>query len=205
MLLIHTALYAEARTLITHFGLKRQHQEHAFACFSNQATWLIQSGTGKINTASAIGWLSAKVSADRPVWLNIGIAGHANHELGSLVLAHRVQDQISGHQWHPPMLVAPSLASGNLLTVEQSSSIYPDNAMLDMEASGFFTAACHFTDPRLIHSLKIIADNRQHPPTRMKPKDVDTLFGPHLNTVQRYTEELLKLRHNDVLPSSASQ
>ena len=125
MLLIHTALHAEARTLITHFGLKQQHQEHAFACFSSQTTWLIQSGTGKINTASAIGWLSARVSADRPVWLNIGMAGHAYHELGSLVLARRIQDQTSGHQWHPPILANSSLASGNLLTVERPGSIYP--------------------------------------------------------------------------------
>ena len=48
MLIIHTALHAEARALIQYYGLKRQHDLRAFACFSNDRVFLIESGIGKI-------------------------------------------------------------------------------------------------------------------------------------------------------------
>jgi hypothetical protein len=85
-------------------------------------------------------------------------------------------------------------ASDNLLTVDSPDFSYPDNAMVDMEASGFLTAACRFTRPELIHSLKVISDNRQNPPIRMKPKAVEDLFNPHMATIQQYMERLLELR-----------
>ena len=195
MLLIHTALHAEARAVIATFNLKRRHQEHSFACFANGDIWLVESGTGKTNAASAVGWLSAIASADNPVWLNIGMAGHARHDVGTLWLAHRIEDQVKEHRWYPPMLVKNLPMSENLLTVEQPVSDYPDDAMVDMEASGFFTAASRFTCLELIQSLKVISDNRQHPPTRMKSKNIEALFEPHMATTEQFSQKLLALRH----------
>jgi len=202
MLLIHTALHAEARAIITHFKLKRQHDEHAFACFSEEDIFLVESGTGKTNAATAVGWLSAKVSAENPVWLNIGMAGHANHDVGTLILANHIEDQAKGHQWNPPLLKKANLMSSHLLTVDSPDFSYPENTMVDMEASGFFTAACRFTNPELVHSMKVISDNRQNPPIRMKPKAVEALFKPHLLAIKQLSEELLKLRHHTLLPHS---
>jgi len=204
MLLIHTALHAEARALITHFKLKRQHDEHAFACFTNEEIYLVESGTGKTNAATAVGWLSAKLSAENPVWLNIGMAGHANHDVGTLLLANHIEDQAKGHHWEPPILNDIPIANDHLLTIDYPDSSYPDNAMVDMEASGFFTAASRFTQPELIHSIKVISDNRQNPPVRMKPKDVEALFTPHLLEIEQYAKELLKLRDNTLLTHSGN-
>ena len=205
MLLIQTALHAEARALITHFKLKRQHDEHAFACFSAGDVYLVESGTGKTNSATAVGWLSAKISAENPVWLNIGMAGHANYDVGTLLLADHIEDQIKGHQWNPVMPNKTHPASDRLLTVDSPDFSYPDNAMVDMEASGFFTAACRFTQPEFIHSMKVISDNRQNPPVRMKPKDVETLFTPHLLEIEQFAEELLALRRDKLLSRSDKQ
>jgi nucleoside phosphorylase len=104
MLLIHTALHAEARALIAHFNLKRRHDEHAFACYYHDNIHLVESGTGKTNAATSVGWLSAKISAENSVWLNIGMAGHASHDIGELRLAHHIEDQAKGHHWSPPIL-----------------------------------------------------------------------------------------------------
>ena len=194
MLLIHTALHAEARALIAHFNLKRRHDEHAFACFYHDDIHLVESGTGKTNAATSVGWLSAKISVENPVWLNIGMAGHANHDIGELRLAHHIEDQTKGHHWNPPLLTNTHPASDNLLTVDSPEPGYPDNAMVDMEASGFLTAACRFTRLELIHSLKVISDNRQNPPIRMKPKAVESLFNPHMAAMHQYMEQLLELR-----------
>lgn len=196
MLLIQTALHAEARTLIKFYGLKRQHEEHAFACFKSGDLCLVESGSGKINTAAAVGWLSSRVAVANPVWLNLGLAGHANDPIGSLRLVHRVEDQDSGHRWYPSMLAAQRPESHALLTVNQPVSDYPDDVMVDMEASGFFTAAMRFTTIELIQSLKIISDNRQQPPVRMKARDVDSLFEPQLDEIDNYIQQLISLRRN---------
>ena len=205
MLLIHTALHAEARAIIAHFNLKRQHKERAFAYYANADIHLVESGTGKTNAATSVGWLSARISAENPVWLNIGMAGHANHDIGMLKLAHHIEDQAKGHHWNPPILTNTHPASDNLLTVDSPDSSYPDNAMVDMEASGFLTAACRFTRIELIHSLKVISDNRQNPPVRMKPKAVEILFEPHLTEIQQYMEQLLELRRTLVHTQPGNQ
>jgi nucleoside phosphorylase len=196
MLLIHTALHAEARALITHFSLKRQHDEHAFACFASESIWLIESGTGRINTAAAVGWLSAKVDVTNPAWLNVGMAGHALHEIGSLRLAQRVEDHDTGHRWYPAMLLGQRPPADNLLTVNTPVSDYPKDSMVDMEASGFFTAAARFTSLELIHSLKVISDNQEQPATRMKANAVESLFNPHMASLEQYVSQLLTLRHS---------
>ena len=193
MLLIQTALHAEARAIIDYYGLKREHREHAFACFTADNVCLVESGTGKTNAATAVGWLSARVAAKSPVWLNIGMAGHAEHPVGELLLVHRVEDESLGHRWYPPILVSNPPGTDSLMTLNSATQTYPCDLMVDMEASGFFTAASRFTSMELIHSLKIISDNRQHPPTRMKPARVEALISPHMQTIDHYGRQLVEL------------
>ena len=194
MLILHTALHAEARALIQHFRLQRQHEVKSFACFACEDIFLIESGMGKIDTATAVGWAGAFLGAEEPVWLNVGMAGHADHELGKLLLAQRVEDQTSGQRFYPPQILHPLPASENLVTVGQPTLEYPDDAMVDMEASAFIRSASRFSTLELIHSIKVIADNQLNPPARMKTAAVEALLSPHLENISQIADQLLQLR-----------
>ena len=194
MLILHTALHAEARAFIEHFRLQRQHDLKTFACFARDDIFLVESGMGKIDTATAIGWAGALLAAEQPVWLNIGMAGHADHQLGHLLLAHRIEDQASEERYYPPQLFHPVPSSENLITVEQPSHKYPANAMIDMEASAFIRSASRFSSLELIHSIKLITDNRENPPVRMKAAAVESMFSPHVEQVAQIAQQLLQLR-----------
>jgi adenosylhomocysteine nucleosidase len=194
MLIIHTALHAEARALIEFFGLKRQHDIRLFACFACDHVFLIESGIGKTDTATAIGWTGAYLQTEQPVWLNVGMAGHANHEVGCLRLAHRIEDQASSQRFYPPQILHPAADSDNLVTVDQPADEYPPDAMVDMEASAFIRSASRFSSIELVQSVKVISDNLQHPPDRMKAAEVEALISPHLVQIDQIAQQLLQLR-----------
>lgn len=198
MLLIHTALHAEANALIRHFRLKRPHDDHAFACFMADDIWLVESGIGKVNAAAAVAWLSARAQAENPIenpiWLNIGIAGHASMAVGRLVRASCIEDNATRQRWYPPSLADSTLDSCHLLSLDQEVSGYPDNTMIDMEASGFINAANRFTTLELIQSLKVISDNHENPARRFKKQEVDDWITCHLESISRYADQLQQLR-----------
>jgi len=194
MLLIHTALHAEAHALIRHFGLKREHNEHAFACFTSGDVWLVESGIGKVNAATAVAWLSGRLSANNPVWLNIGMVGHGEREVGSLVLAQRVEDAATASRWYPANLIDNSPDGENLLTIDQEIPGYPEDSAIDMEASGFMMAASRFTTLELVQSLKVISDNCKHPARRFKASEVEAWVSPHLETIAGVADRLCALR-----------
>lgn len=194
MLLIHTALHAEAIALIQHFGLKREHNEPVFACFSAKNICLVESGIGKINAAAAVAWLSGRLSVDNPVWLNIGIAGHATLQVGSLVRAQSIEDAATGKRWYPADMVAQGAADENLISIDRETADYADDHMMDMEASGFISAANRFTALELVQSLKIISDNHQNPARRYKAREIVTLISPHLPAITHVADQLCQLR-----------
>ena len=194
MLIIHTALHAEARALIEFLGLKRQHDIRQFACFAADRVFLIESGIGKTDTATAVGWAGAYLQTQQPLWLNVGMAGHVDIEVGCLRLAHRIEDQASGQRFYPPQLLHPVPASDNLITVEQPAHEYPPDAMVDMEASAFIRSASRFSSIELVQSVKVISDNLQHPPNRMKAAEVEALMSPHMIQIDRIAQQLLELR-----------
>jgi nucleoside phosphorylase len=194
MLILHSALHAEARALIQHFRLKRRHDLTTFACFANDDIFLIESGVGKVDTATAIGWTGAFLQTEQPVWLNIGMAGHATRQLGDILLAHRIEDQSSGQRFYPPQILHPLPGSENLITVDRPIDEYPEHAMIDMEASAFVRSASRFSPLELVHSIKVISDNRAHPPRRIKAAAVESLIAPHTDEIEKISAQLLKLR-----------
>jgi hypothetical protein len=194
MLIFHTALHAEARALIDYYRLKRLHDLRAFSCYASDHIFLVESGIGKIDTAAAIGWAGGRLSEAQPVWLNVGMAGHATAEIGTLLLAHRIEDQRSGKRYYPPQLLHPVPSSENLLTVDRPVDRHPRSAMVDMEASAFIRGALHFSSMELVQSLKIISDNPKHPPRKLKTADVEALISPHTEQIDDIAQQLLSMR-----------
>ena len=76
MLYIVTALYIEAKPLISLFNLKKDNSYTKFQVFSNENVKLIISGTGKVKSATALTYLISKEDIKKNdyivnIWISI--------------------------------------------------------------------------------------------------------------------------------------
>lgn len=139
---------------------------------------LIVSGTGKIASAAATAYLGAITpTAAAPLWLNVGIAGHAELPLGEPVIATRITDQGSGQAWDL------SRSGGDILTVDKPRENYELPWIYEMEAAGFCGAASRFAPVEMIHCLKIISDNRRRPIRDITADLVSKLVEENLSAI----------------------
>jgi nucleoside phosphorylase len=195
MINILTALPAEAKPLIDHFRLKRVNQVRAYPLYCAQDIQLMVSGMGKIAAAMAVGYLQAlQQNPETPsIWLNVGVAGHRDRMLGEAVLAHRIQEESSGHRYYPTLLFDPPCPTDEVLTVEQAQLDYPQAHTYDMEAAGFYQAALRFSSSELVHCLKLISDNPQHPAALVTAQQVQTLVADKVSCLDALVRQLRQL------------
>lgn len=192
------ALPAEARPLIEHYRLSRR-AHTPFPVYENGTAALIVSGVGRAKAAEATSCLRA-LTGRGAAWLNVGIAGHGERALGEAVLAHRIRDHASTCNWYPPMLFHAPCASASVLTVEQPLPDYPEDWLVDMEAAGFYEAACGIVTAELVQVLKVVSDNVLHPTTQVRAKAVERLIGDALPVTDALVASLDEL--GSALPSA---
>ncbi|HEX7027980.1 MAG TPA: hypothetical protein VF268_12120 [Gammaproteobacteria bacterium] len=202
MLNLVVALKAEAAPLIAHYGLRARAPKGLFALYEssheNDGVALVVSGVGKTAAAGAVTYLHAVTGEPQhAAWLNIGIAGHRDHALGTLWLAHKITDAAANRNWYPPQILASTLMSRELLCVDTPEAGYTGDALYDMEAAGFYAAACRCSTAELVQCLKIISDNAQSPANTpgnpLKARDVEALVAAQLPAITDYAEALEKL------------
>ena len=194
------ALPAEAKPLIAHYRLKRRTGESAFAVFEQDGITLTVSGIGKLATAAAVAYTHVAFGKPQPApWLNVGVAGHACHPLGSAWLAHKVTDAETGRNWYPAIAFKAGCPSAEIRTVSQPETEYAADCLYDMEAAGFFDAASRFSTLELIHSLKAVSDNRDHALCDIDPARASAWVDGLLETVAT-TEQALRRLASDIRP-----
>ena len=194
MINIVTALPAEARPLRDHFKLCDKLQNTAFPLYRNADTALIVAGPGKVAAAAATAVLAGITPASTTsAWLNVGIAGHAQHAIGSAFIAHRITDQANGSRWYPPQTLDRSLPTENLRTVDLPEADYPEDALCDMEASGFYPVACRFSSSELVQCLKIVSDNNNQPSSAVTAKLCSQLVTDRLADIEQLVHALNSL------------
>ena len=110
-------------------------------------------------------------------WLNIGIAGHPEADIGSGFLASRIIHRNSGDTQFPaPVLTG--LEKITVVTVDKPELVYPENAVYEMEAAGFWASAIECTSLEFVQVLKIVSDNKkQSIDTVTKQLVVDLIRG----------------------------
>lgn len=194
MIRIVTALSAEARPLLRHFGLKARTPHGMFPVFEGEDMGLVVCGIGKAAAAAAVAHLHGVTGAraDR-VWLNLGIAGHPSYPPGAVLLAHSIQDAATGRRWYPPQVMAPTCASAPLVSVDVPETDYPKDALYDMEAAGFYATATRCATGELVQCLKIVSDNRQAPPGRLDARAVEALVADQMDPIARVLAALGEL------------
>jgi nucleoside phosphorylase len=162
MIYFVVALPAEARPLVTHFGLVRATSHQSVEVFERPGLALIVSGVGRHAAASAVDALVEVAGLEGPsVWLNLGIAGHRDHVPGTVVLADSVVDGVSGTTWalRPPREL--HFEVGPVHTVARVELDFETEGVYEMEAAGFCERALALTVPGLVQVVKIVSDNRR--------------------------------------------
>ncbi len=168
-ILIVTAMMAEARPLIDHYGLKQDTTSHQLPVFGNDHIRLTISQPGKAQSAVAATYLlSTAASLDRLVALNIGVAAFAGDTeveavaCGDLFVVHRVMDHSADKWYFPDILVETGARQLGISTFDYgvTQTNCPDDVtqLVDMEASGFCQAASTFLPPHRVGIVKIVSD-----------------------------------------------
>ena len=161
MLYIVTAIYIEAKPLISLFNLKKDNSYTKFQVFSNEDVKLIISGTGKVKSATALTYLISKEDIKKDDYIvNIGfVASNKNSQLGDIVYVSKIQNAYSDFDFYPEMIYKHNFLEGSLTTFDSIVEKKIENTeYIDMEAYGFFQTASIFFKKDKIIVLKIVSD-----------------------------------------------
>ncbi|HEY8097789.1 MAG TPA: hypothetical protein VIE65_17120 [Methylobacter sp.] len=191
---IYAALPCEAKPLVEHFKLKKDTTIQPFAVYLNQDICLTVTGLGKSAMAAGVAYSQALFgSAEHQVLVNIGIAGHKHHAVGSLFLIDKITDVDSQKSYYPPLVFTPPCATANIQTVSRPQLVYDREHLCDMEASAFYETAVRFSTGELIHCLKVISDNESSPAENIQPKQVAVLIAAHIAGIETLLAKLSRL------------
>ncbi len=192
MICFVTAFPAEAKPMIKRYGFKA-FQSNPFPIYESDVGFLVISGMGKKSAAKAVSHL-ANLCPTNSIWVNVGIGGHKDSEIGNAFLAHKIVDLKTLKNWYPQILFSPSCKTTTVFTVDQCETQYAEDAIYDMEAAGFYEEAVHFSTAELIHSFKVISDNATLPAVKVSPKLAETLIEKNINTLNQIVNELSLIR-----------
>ena len=175
------ALPCEAKSLVAHFGLKKDTTVRAFAMYRNEAMCLTVTGPGKSAMAAGLAFTQAvSASPKNALFINVGIAGHQTHGIGSAWTINKISDADTGRNYYPMPVYGLPCAATSLLTASKPQFDYSHEHLCDMEASAFFETAARFSTGELIQCLKIVSDNQSEPGHKLDPKCVEKLIRDNI-------------------------
>jgi len=193
MLHIVTALPCEAKPLIRHYRLNGRQAENGFRIYENDQIRLIIAGIGKCAAAAACAYLQGAEPQAKHAWLNLGIAGHRELDVGEAVMAHKITDAITGSSWYPAMPFKHPCPTVELICVDQPKTDYETDTAYDMEASGFYATACRFNSNELVQVFKVISDNHANPAEQVSAQLTEQIINAKLGKIDELIQQLLKL------------
>jgi len=190
MIVLVVALTAEARPVRAFFHMQRKSEHHDYPWYETKDLVLIQSGPGKTSAAAAVHYAAERLSTVTG-FVNFGICGHSNLDIGTLLQASKIIDQTSRQHWNLQSTSQPSITSSKLLTVNIPLETYPENCAIDMEASGFYSTASTLVSPRQIACLKVVSDNPDHHWKKIDKTIIVQLLTNHLDCLASILNDLM--------------
>ncbi len=193
------ALGCEARPFIDMLGLKRDMSARAFEIYISDDHALVVSGVGKIKSAAATGYLLARVDDfDRLAVLNTGIAGAAPEmgvSVGDAFLVNRIVDAGSRREFIPDLLIPSVWNEAHVVTFDRAVSLRtesrPEDGLVDMEASGFYSAANAFVGPHAIGCIKVVSDLLEV--GRLQVGDIEKWMSVHADGIISHLRSMTHL------------
>ena len=194
MLIWVCAMHCEAKPVIDFYRLKKSHEDNAFDLYRGENMACIISGIGKLASAAATAWIAARYESTASIaWINLGVAGAATHEPGSIFTLNQVIDADTGQRYYPAPGADSHLPGCACLTLSRASEDYRENTLFDMEASGFLLSALRFSSAELTQSIKIISDNHQYKTAKDRPR-VSALIDQHIELIDQQATSLIALK-----------
>ena len=184
----------EAKPLIRHFNLQA-YTEKPYLIFKNEnGIRLIICGMGASNANNAVRYMS-ELRSNRfgysEGWINVGIAGHRDLELGTCFLVNKISSKKSEEVYYPSLSIEAKNTEG-LITVDRPEKLYAEDEAYDMEAAGFFKAASMCSELELINTIKVISDNKASSIDNITEKLIDDLMLRTLSVINPVVSELEK-------------
>lgn len=159
--------------------------------FAGDDLLLVVTGVGRGAAGRVVEELSRRSEAVSAVgWLNVGIAGHRDLPQGTCLLANEIQESASGNRWEVRVPFRTSLPRVPLCTVERPETEFAGNAAYDMEASGFYAAACRIAKPGLAQVLKVVSDNHGDDLTHLTSERVEELISAACPRVSELLQQM---------------
>ena len=190
MLIWACALHCEAKPLIDRLRLQKISEPGDFDLYRHQQLDCVVSGIGGLNMAAAIGWAAAMHRQHRPLcWINLGIAGHARLEVGTLVRVSRISAEDQAHTIHLPPDPASDLPGEPLTSYNREQHLLARDTLVDMEGYAFMQKALRFSPAEWCQSIKIVSDNNDSPPHRDKQR-ISSLIEAQIDRIITFGDGL---------------
>ncbi len=183
--------------MIQSWGLKKSAGRHPFSLYTGPQCMLVITGTGRLNAAAGCAYLQglqASLDATEPVsWLNVGVAGHAQEELGTGFLMLKVTDAQSGRSWFPVWPGRPPCRCSELTTVSAADGDYRYATLVDMEAAAMMAVVSRFVTLEFVHCYKVVSDNRMSGTAQVTASRVSALVDARLPEIETLVSFLTDL------------
>lgn len=198
MITFITALYPEAKEVITKLNLKKQEKETLYQLFEGEGIRLVITGTGMISaaTATARHFANYPVTSGQDIVINLGVAGYAPGQAGSAsvgdaYLACKLAETTTGRTFYPDFLYCHPFRLLPLVTVPvvcNNADAFAEETLIDMEGTALYQALLPHFSPDRMFFFKVISDipgarNSQtvHP---------EQLLAPHVDAVLAFAKQL---------------
>ena len=200
MLTFVVALHCEAKPIIDFYKLKKVDVK-PFDLYSGASKGgvdieLVVTGIGALSAASAVAWLAGfgqNALSSQRVWLNVGTAGHAEHDIGQVMLVHGVGDEVQQRSHYPPQVAKWASVTESVLSVSVPTSNYPLGAAVDMEAYAFFNTAIRFSDSELVQSIKVVSDNEEMGVEHLNAKKLTEYVQMNIDAITAFAQSLVAI------------
>ena len=199
------ALNIEAKKIIELYKLKEDiSSKYIFKIYKNLDLniWLIISGIGNINSAAAAIYLyETSPKKNKNIWINIGMAGSFDFEIGSIFNIKKVSYKNNEKQktYYTSALTNTQIPIGEAMNVDNVERNFKNkNAIYEMESYGFIKIVEKFCKRELICIIKIISDNKTNIPNNFintsknfiekNIKDIEGLIDQYIKISYRLRE-----------------
>ena len=165
-----------------------------FGVYRNQGgtEWVVKTGIGALSCAAGTGFLMGFFGEeDELAFVNVGIAGSQQGEIGAAYLVHKVIDVAENKSFFPGVTRFGRAATETCRTVTEPSSTYPEQGMYDMEGSAFFRMAKLRTDIDSISLIKVVSDTATRPFSELNLANVEPLILGAETLVNDVAEKIL--------------
>ena len=149
---------------------------------------------GQINAAAATAYLASESSAPPwASWINVGIAGSADGEVGKLYQGIKVTNPTKEKVFFPGYRFSKIVSLAEIQTLDHPSSVKKKGVLHDMEASGFIDFATRFSCNELVFSFKVVSDNSEQDMKLIDKTMVNSLIGNRLQQLDALLNEIITL------------